>query len=226
VQAVRQSILEILKEKGDATVSELADALEMAPVSVRYHLDVLQGDNLIEVNRVRRKGSVGRPQQVYALTKESAEHFPNNFASLTTSLLRQLKENLPPDGVQASLRAVAREIAGEFPQKSWDSLSQEERLEHIVDFLTERGYLARLEKETGQTAGNGRHPSRRVDSYLLRTYNCPYAGVSGEHRELCAMDQVLINELVGQSCHRVSSMAEHDHCCTFRIEVKLDESDK
>ncbi len=61
VHAVRKHILEILKETGGATVAELADRLEMAPVSVRHHLDILQGDGLICIGRVERTGSVGRP---------------------------------------------------------------------------------------------------------------------------------------------------------------------
>ncbi|MFZ4661483.1 MAG: helix-turn-helix domain-containing protein, partial [Caldilineaceae bacterium] len=64
MHAVRKSILEILKEqRSGATVAELAERLEMAPVSVRHHLDILQGDNLICIERLERKGSVGRPQQ-------------------------------------------------------------------------------------------------------------------------------------------------------------------
>ena len=54
MHSVRQSILEILKESGTATVADLAERLEMAPVSVRHHLDILQGDNLIRVGRVER----------------------------------------------------------------------------------------------------------------------------------------------------------------------------
>ena len=72
MHAVRKHILEILKERNGATVAELADCLEMAPVSVRHHLDILQGDNLICVERLERKGNVGRPQQVYALTADAS----------------------------------------------------------------------------------------------------------------------------------------------------------
>ncbi|MEI2697418.1 MAG: ArsR family transcriptional regulator [Microthrixaceae bacterium] len=51
MQTTRYRILEIMKEQGDVTVAELARQLEMAPVSVRHHLDVLQGENLISAPR-------------------------------------------------------------------------------------------------------------------------------------------------------------------------------
>jgi len=98
VHTVRKSILEILKEQRDgATVAELAERLAMAPVSVRHHLDILQGDNLICVQRLERKGNVGRPQQIYTLTAEANCYFPNNFAGLADKLVTQIKQILPPD---------------------------------------------------------------------------------------------------------------------------------
>ena len=110
MHTVRKHILQILKETEGATVAELADQLGMAPVSVRHHLDILQGDNLICIDRVVRKGSVGRPQQLYVLTDEASGYFPNNFAALAGNLARQLKQVLPPDQVQCAFRAMAHEI--------------------------------------------------------------------------------------------------------------------
>jgi predicted ArsR family transcriptional regulator len=206
VHAVRKHILEILKEREGATVAELADCLSMAPVSVRHHLDILQGDNLICVGRLERKGNVGRPQQVYALTDEAAEHFPDNFAALAAGLVRQLKRVLAPEQVESAFHAMAHEfarpLAGELA-----SLTTEERLERVAQFLNERGYLARWELD--QTDPDG--------GYLLHKCNCPYTGISDEHNELCVMDQALINELVGQPCRRIHSLAKDGRCCTYRV---------
>ena len=113
MHAVRKHILEILKETGGATVAELAERLDMAPVSVRHHLDILQGDNLIRVGRVERTGSVGRPQQIYQLTDDAAELFPKNFALLAAGMVRQLKQLLPPEQVDAVFHALADEMAEE-----------------------------------------------------------------------------------------------------------------
>ncbi len=208
MHTVRKQILEILKEHGGATVAEIAGNLEMAPVSVRHHLDLLQGDNLICVERVRRKGQVGRPQQIYGLTNDANALFPNNFACLAESLVRQIKAVLPPEQVQGAFRSIASEIAGELDESALDNASLDERLEHVTAFLSARGYLARWEL-AGESAEEG---------YLLHKHNCPYAGVSAEHRELCCMDQELVDMLVGHPCHRVQSMAEDGQCCTYRIE--------
>ena len=227
MHTVRKSILEILKEQRDgATVAELAERLAMAPVSVRHHLDILQGDNLICVQRLERKGNVGRPQQIYTLTAEANCYFPNNFAGLADKLVTQIKQILPPDQVPSAFRSIARQIAAEFigsaridgrmvvdtsidmsGDMGVDTAATEEHLTQVTEFLSERGYLARWEPDPEGVAGE----------YLLHKYNCPYAGVSAEHRELCAMDQTLVNELFVTPCQRSESMVDGAHCCTYRI---------
>lgn len=207
MHAVRKHILEILKEAGGATVAELAERLDMAPVSVRHHLDILQGDNLIKIGRIERTGSVGRPQQIYQLTDHADELFPNNFAVLAVGMVRQLKQILPPDKVDAVFFSLANEMVAEVDVASLDALPLAERLDRVTDFLNERGYLARWEP----CSENG------GDSFVLHKHNCPYAGMSGEHRELCMMDQMLIDRLIGMHCDRTASVANNDRCCTYQI---------
>ena len=207
MHSIRKRILEILKQRNGATVAELADALEMAPVSVRHHLDILQGDNLIRVDRVERSGGVGRPQQVYMLTEEANDYFPNNFAALASNLVRQIKHILPNEQVECVFRNLAHDLADQFERDKLNGMCLEQRLDHIADFLSERGYLASWESDEGDPAG----------SYLLHKYNCPYTGVSNEHHELCLMDETLVNLLMQRPCQRISHMAADDHCCTYRI---------
>lgn len=207
MHSVRKHILELLKEKESATVAELAAWLEMPAVSVRHHLDILQGDNLICVDRLERKGNVGRPQQVYALTAEADAYFPDNFAALAAGLVRQLKSVLSPEQVEAAFQSMADDLAGELEPSLSASLTIEERLARVADFLTDRGYLARWEPTENNLGG-----------YLLHKCNCPYADVAEEHPELCLMDQVLVNRLLGQACVRTHSMADEGRCCTYQIQ--------
>lgn len=215
MHTLRKRILEIIKENNGATVAELAQALDMAPVSVRHHLDILQGDNLICVANVERQGNVGRPKQVYGLTDQAVSYFPDNFAALSSVLVRQLKEILPPDQLCKTFQVMAQEMAAELEQTADRTESLEERLEQIVLFLNARGYLSRWERIEDETRSG----------YLLHKHNCPYDGVSDEHPELCMMDQVLINELAGCECQRTRSMIEEGHCCTYFISLAEDAAD-
>ena len=72
MQSTRQEILGILKEERQATVEDLAQRLELTPMTIRHHLNVLQAQSMVEAARVRRSQRVGRPRLVYTLT-ESAD---------------------------------------------------------------------------------------------------------------------------------------------------------
>lgn len=230
VHLVRQNILEILKESSGATVAELAERLNMAPVSVRHHLDILQGDNLICVDGLARTGAVGRPQQVYALTEDANRYFPDNFAALASGLLRQLRDLLPPDRFESALRSMAREFAApaasiareDAPNGDPVNEVSEERMDAIVHFLNERGYLARWERRV--TTGGLETGAADESVFFLHKCNCPYADISADHHELCIMDQALVDELVGRHCERVRSIAADEACCSYRIVLSESET--
>jgi predicted ArsR family transcriptional regulator len=249
VHGVRRQILELLKERNQATVAELAEWLGMAPVSVRHHLDILQGDNLICVERLDKRGNVGRPQQVYALTDEATSYFPNNFALLAATLVRQVKQVLPAEQVDAVFRSLAGDLAAEFEEDDNapgaplldDADALEARVRRVAEFLNARGYLASYEAECadGPSDGPADSPASDADlsnacggatacvevqgdSFLLHKHNCPYAGLSDEHRELCLMDQTLVDTLFDRHCERISHMGEQDRCCTYRVRLEAD----
>jgi len=203
VQPTRFRILEIIKEQGDVTVAELALRLDMAPVSVRHHLDVLQGENLICSPRVRRPGTVGRPQQIYALTDAASAYFPRNHESLAKRMLDEIKTVLPAEQLHALFERMADGVARDANPLP-EGASLEQRVDHAVDFLNEKGYLARSEKQDGH--------------FLLYTLNCPYSGVAEQHRELCAMDLRLMNHLLGVSPTPVTRLSEGGCRCTYRID--------
>ena len=43
----RQRILEHMKRAGEASVAELSRALRLTPVTIRHHLEALQGERLL-----------------------------------------------------------------------------------------------------------------------------------------------------------------------------------
>ena len=69
MQATRQRILEILKERNTATVEELAYDLGLTPVTIRHHLDILRSEGLVQAPQVKRRDTPGRPA-LLATTKK------------------------------------------------------------------------------------------------------------------------------------------------------------
>ena len=204
MQPVRRRIIEILKENGTATVAELADRLEMAQVSVRHHLDILMGEDLVSCTGVRRHNGAGRPSQIYELTASAMKLFPQRHQALVSGILTELKALLPADQVRDLFRRLAEKTSREAPGAT-PGQPLEVRLAQIAEFLTEKGYAARWEA--------------RADGYELYVCNCPYAGVSEQHAELCLMDQTMMQHLIPGAIRVESHALDGASRCTYVISV-------
>lgn len=202
MQSTRQEILAILKEEKQATVEDLADRLELTPMTIRHHLNVLQAQSLVAASKVRRSKKVGRPRLVYTLTEAADDLFPQGYSELARHLVSEVKESMGREETEAIFRRVAERVADEAPPPT-EHQSFEERLDQVVSFLQEQGFLSRWEK-----TDNG---------YLLININCPYRRVTQQHSEVCLLDLELIHRLLKIEPQRVASMAGGGPSCRFLL---------
>jgi predicted ArsR family transcriptional regulator len=202
MQSTRQEIIEILKEEKQATVEDLAQRLELTPMTIRHHLNVLQAQNLVVAYKVHRSRKVGRPRLVYTLTEAADALFPQSYGELARHLVSEVKQTMGQEQAEAVLRRVAERVASEAPPPV-EGQSFEERLDQAVDFLHEHGFISRWEK-----VGHG---------YMITNINCPYRYVSREHDELCIMDTEILSNLLGVAPQRLSSMRAGEPTCSFLL---------
>jgi predicted ArsR family transcriptional regulator len=202
VQPIRRRIAEILKSQGTATVAELAEQLNMAQVSVRHHLDILIGEDLVIPASLRRHAGAGRPSQVYALTPEATKLFPQRSTMLANGMLDEMKSVLTAHEVRALLLRLAEKTAGAGPRLDPDA-PVDEQLSAISDYLTREGYDA--------------HWELHDDEYELHACNCPYVGVADHHPELCMMDQAIMQHLMPDLIRLESRVLDGAPHCRYII---------
>ncbi len=209
MQQTRQHILEILKEKDQATVEEIVRALsgrigDITAVTVRHHLEILRGDGFVAAPEIRRRTTPGRPQHLYALTDKALDLFPNNYRGFADELLLQLKAQLPSRQVNVILEGVADQMV---TSAQIADTPMPLRLNQVVGYLTEQGYNASWDKNE--------------KGYILHAGNCPYHHLAVEHRELCEMDTHMIAQLLGGVLpRRIKHMASGDESCAYLIPAK------
>jgi predicted ArsR family transcriptional regulator len=202
MQTRRQEILTILKRQGEATVDELAGRLDLTPVTVRHHLDILRADGLVEASAIRRRRGPGRPQYVYTLTAEASSHFPADYDGLTNELLDELKSKLDPAAFQEILDSIADRRLKQAPTIN-PNLPLDERMDKLVAYMIERGHIASWEKND-----NGR---------FLYASNCPYQNVATQHPELCSIDKFLWEHLSGVQVACRQRITDGAHACIYEI---------
>lgn len=207
MQATRERILNILKERGQATVQELSGLLDLTTVTVRHHLDTLRGENLVAAPTVRHRKAPGRPQHVYTLTKKASDFFPKRYEPLINLVLDEVRRQLSKDELVTVMTCIGKRIASGVsipPQACF-----EERLSIAVAFLDDRGYMAGWEASD-------------TDDYRLHVANCPYESVARRHREVCIIDQCLLTELLGPTLADIGRIHEPPHHCTYLIKPTPD----
>lgn len=198
----RNRVLRTLLLNQRRTVNELAEAVDINPISVRHHVSKLEAEGLIQSKEERH--GVGRPRLVYSLTNQGMEQFPQRYLQLTLRLLQQLKENLSEKALGEIFQELAQGIAGDLTQNiDLESLTLKERLDLLEQVLTAEGFMVNIEEED--------------ENYYLVEASCPYHHVGEDHPEICVVDKELIAHFVSASPTRVECILDGDLQCKYQI---------
>jgi len=201
MKSTKDRILQSLLRKPRITINDIAEAVEINPISVRHHLSNLEKEGLISAEEVRH--GVGRPRLVYSLTEEGMERFPTKYLRLTTRLLAQMKESLPAPAVAQLFNQIAEEMAGEYEGQVKD-LSMEERLDLVQELLAQEGFTVEWEK-------NG-------PDYQIHEISCPYYQIGVAHPEVCTVDQTLISKMLALPVNKVQCILDGGAHCTYVVQ--------
>lgn len=203
-KTTRERVLQTLLTKERCTINELADAVEINPISVRHHISKLEAEGFVTSNEERH--GVGRPRRVYYLTESGREQFPTRYVRLTLRLLEQLKDAMPVAMVDRLFTQMAIDMASGY-QEEIDGLSVEQRLDLIRDLLSSEGFTVEWEQQG--------------DYYHIREANCPYYHVGQDHPEVCSVDQTLISTLLDIPAQKIQCMLHGDSHCTYVVPMDL-----
>jgi predicted ArsR family transcriptional regulator len=196
----RLEILRIINEHPNSTVNNIAQTLGLAPISVRYHLNLLERDNLIAIKKVR--GTVGRPFNTYAITDTGRERLPHSYDLLAERMLTQIKQIAKPEQVEMMFRSMAETITASRQQQMAGSTIPE-KIDSLVDLLGAEGFLAHWEQSNGD--------------YVLKEYHCPYQRVRQNHPEICELDKQIISNMLQAPVELDTCIADGDDCCTYHV---------
>lgn len=196
----RERVLRTLLARERCTINELAEAVNINPISVRHHISRLEAEGLVASQEERH--GVGRPRRWYFLTEKGRERFPTRYIRLTVRLLEQLKETLPKEMVSTLFTQIAREMASDYAA-TLEGQTLEERLRTVAELLAAEGFTVEIE--------------RQGDFLQIREVNCPYFHVSQNHPEICAVDQTLISTLLDSPAQKVQCVLHGDAHCTYLV---------
>ncbi|WP_088103984.1 helix-turn-helix transcriptional regulator [Halalkalibacter urbisdiaboli] len=200
--STRETILTMLKQRKEQTVSELAKDLGLTEMAVRRHLQGLEVEGLIEARIVRQ--SMGRPLHKYFLTEQGKESFPRNYGSLTVDFLKDLEELSGQEVITQLFEKRKERLQEKYIQTMNGTF--EERVEALAKIQNENGYMVEVEKQEDGT-------------FRFTEYNCPIAKVAKEYPVACSCEHELFQVLLNtDDIQQVSCVAKEDStCCEYML---------
>ena len=168
----RQQVLDVIQRAADPVgVSEIADRIGVHPNTVRFHLDALVGDGIVERVPDTPSGP-GRPRAGYRSRPGLARGSARRYRVLAEILLSHL--GATSDDPAAAATAAGRTWGAHLVPRP--APSQAVTRDDAVDRLT--AMLRDLDFAPEPVAGDGGPPDR------IRLRHCPFLELAEPHRDL------------------------------------------
>lgn len=194
-------IMEYLRRNSSATIKELERVLGVTPTAVRQHLNGLQAAGYVE--RSTANAGVGRPYHIYSATEESHKLFACHCDDLALTMLEEMFEMVGPDNVSHLLQRVSGRLANRYG----DAVKSPVLLNRVQEMA---GVLGRLGVLTDVLPQDN-------DTIILKTYNCPYHELAQEHRQICDMDQEMMQQVLGHDVALGDCLMDGHGGCSFVV---------
>ncbi|NJN81273.1 MAG: MarR family transcriptional regulator [Caldilineaceae bacterium] len=194
-------VLEYLQRNKAATIKELEEHLGVTTTAVRQHLIALQSDGYVERRRVH--SGVGRPHHAYFVAEKAHELFACHCDDLALTLLEEVFALEGSERAGLLLERVGGRLANRYAD-SVRSVALHARVEELADVLHRRGVLTDVVADEENT-------------FILKTYNCPYHELAQEHREVCEMDEKMMRQVLGSDVSLSACMMDGHAGCSFVV---------
>src|SRR5213082_3016591 len=199
----KEAILVLLKVRGEASLAELAERMEVTKQGALRHVEGLEARGLIErVPNGQTHDGPGRPEHRYRLTAAATELFPHAHRELASGLV----DFMESDQVDRFFRARAARLEAEYAARLAG-----------LDFEGRVRELARLASEAGHMTEVVEGPGGKL---ALRHCNCPIQDVAAKAGHPCRHEQDMYERLLGADVERTAWMAGADANCTYEIKPR------
>lgn len=199
--STRELVLKMLLNHQRCTVNELAELVNINPISVRHHIAKLEAENLVTSEEERH--GVGRPRRVYLLTEQGMERFPSRYLTLSKYMLDKIKDTLPKNAVEQLFKDMGSGMVDDFTEKDLEELGLDERVELARQLLTDQGFIIEVNKD-------GEH-------YEIKEISCPYSHIGKEHPEVCMVDETMIETMLTSPVKKTHCILDGDQYCAYQV---------
>ena len=206
MEGTRLRILKHLQQENQ-TVGGLANIMELAPATIRRHLDILQRDHLVGFSEVRKK--TGRPEYSFRLTEEGQESLPKSYDLMLKMMVDEMgdldREDMSGMNGQEVLGLVFQRLsvkAAERLSGNTTSLNLDQRVSSLMSTLSNEQFLPEAENVDGK--------------FQVKLRNCPFRSVAMTNKAVCEFDANMISTAMGVNMTQVACISDGQPCCVYQ----------
>jgi predicted ArsR family transcriptional regulator len=201
----RRAILTTLKQRGPATIAQLADALGLTGEAVRQQLLQLQRDGWVEarVERSEERARTGRPATIYRLSEAGDHLFPKHYDTLTISMLDAVAEEMGNDALTRVLARLTEDRVASVGL-GLRGLTLAQKVTALKNWYLEDDPFMEIEASGG--------------SYRLKERNCPFLNTAMRRPMLCSVSVNALTRILGYRVVREEKFQTGDGRCVFRVD--------
>jgi DeoR family transcriptional regulator, suf operon transcriptional repressor len=193
-----RTIVDYLRRRSVATIGDLVEFTGVTATAVRQRLTRLMDKGFVA--RESTAAGRGRPMHHYSLTPAGVRSGGTNYDNLAQVLWEEIREVRDPEVRQGLLKRVAERLADVYR----DQIHGETLRERMAE-------LAKL--MSGQDLPFEIDESEELP--VLTALACPYPDLAEQDRGVCAMEKMLLSNVLGEGLKLSSCRLDGSNCCTF-----------
>ncbi|KFM99524.1 ArsR family transcriptional regulator [Bacillus clarus] len=206
VRTTKEEIVHILKVRGEQTVAELAESLEITEMAVRRHLSKLEKEQMIYAKMVRQH--VGRPTYLYGLSQKGEDTFPKEYKQFAIDMLEDLARFGDEQILCHVLQARTDRMEEQLQKRVSNQKNLAYKVQEIAAMQERNGYMVQVKKDGD-------------NSFILQKQNCPLKAIAERFPQVCEDEKNMYNRLfTGVDVKVLTNMCAGDCNCSYQIKEK------
>lgn len=207
-----REVLDHLRRVGSVSVTQLGEFLGVTGPAVRQRLTRLMAEGLVDRVLQRDQTTRGRPSHRYQLTTKGQRVAGDNFSDLASILWEEIW-GIEDKAVRAGLlKRLAKRLAETYTG-SIGSGDLATKMQDLTRLMAEREVPFEVD-ESGQLP-------------VITALACPYPTLAEHDRSVCAMERMMMSEVLGESVRLSECRLDGGDCCSFEpssVKANKDES--
>ena len=198
-----QQLFDHMRRNQAVSVGDIVQLLGVTATAVRQRLNRLMASGLVERELDRSEeghASRGRPGYHYRLSEQGHRVAGDNYDDLVQAMWQEIRAIPDPEVRVGLLKRLAAKLAERYS----DKLEGEDpavRMKELMRLMGEHEVPLEVD-ESGELP-------------VLTMLSCPYPTLAEQDRAICAMEKVMLSEVLGQGVKLSECRLDGDTCCSF-----------